>query len=224
MIHIFWASRYPGDAPWTLWHTLLDIDGNLLGSLQAISPRGENVGRFAISSDNQGGAVAVWDQDEKQALRFQHITASGAKSNHTINLGVFGTKPSVSVDTDQIAHISWLDEKDIAYAQIDLNSPTIVEGTTVSNLNASGKLGITGDTFDGPALGYADGWVYIFWSILSYSDVDVGTAAMEFISFSADQPQDTNPEQLWMLAIEDQPLQPYSGDFAISEFSPAVDF
>lgn len=218
--HLFWASRLPGELSWTLWHALLDKNGDLVENPQSLSPPDVNVGNYVLAPDQSGGAVIVWDRGDSGELLFTHIDREGNILVGPLAIVVMGEEPSMSVDPSGVLHLAWLDSSNFYYGQLNLNNPERIKGTQVIDLPEVSL----GDTLKGPILGYADDWVYIFWSILSYSDLEEGTASTEYLAFPADEPVENMSVRLWMLAIEEQPYADYTGSFSLTQLSPPVTF
>ncbi len=222
--HLFWAQRDLGATGWTLRHGLLDARGELVVSPHPVSPPGGNVGKYVLASDHAGGAVIVWDRSDPGDLVLAHLDARGRRLAGPVVLEVGGEAPSLAVDRAGQVHLSWFADRGFHYARLDLANLAPVSGTQVVDLNASGLMGMTGDSLTGPILGYADGWVYLFWSVLSNSDLENGTASTEYVSFPADQPSLTSATQLYLLTVEEPPTWEYSGDFSLSRLGPVVEF
>ena len=222
--HLFWANRAPGASGWGLHHGLLDAEGGLVISPDPVSPPGANVGKYVVAADHAGGAVVVWDRSDPGDLVLVHLDSRGRLLAGPLVLDVEGEAPSLAVDREGMAHLSWMADRSIFYTRLDLADPAPAPGTRVVDLNASGLLGTTGDSLAGPVLGYADGWVYLFWSVLSNSDLENGTASTEYVAFPANQPVLTAAEQLYLLTVEEPPTWDYAGDFSLSRLGPVVEF
>ena len=207
--HLCWASRLPGELSWTVWHALLDKNGDLVENPRSLSPPDVNVGNYVLAPDQSGGAVIVWDRGDSGELLFTHIDREGNILVGPLAIVVMGEEPSMSVDPSGVLHLAWLDSSNFYYGQLNLNNPERIKGTQVIDLPEVSL----GDTLKGPILGYADDWVYIFWSILSYSDLEEGTASTEYLAFPADEPAENMSARLWMLAIEEQPYADYTGRY-----------
>ena len=222
--HIFWASRLTGEPNWTLWHALLDKNGDLVENPQSLSPPDVNVGKYVIAPDQAGGAVVVWDGGDSGKLYFTHIDRVGNIVVDPFVIVSQGKSPSMRVDPSGVLHLAWLDGGSFYYSQLSLDNPETTQGTQVIDLLARSTLGSLGDSLKGPILGYADDWVYIFWSILSYSDLEAGTASTEYLAFPAEKPAQNIAARLWVLAIEEQPYIDYTGSFSLTQLSPPITF
>ena len=95
--------------------------------------------------------------------------------------------------------------------------------TEVVNHAKWGTLGNLGDKLDGPELGYANGWVYLFWTVLSLTDTEAGTAAFEYVAFPDDSPAELQPTRIWTISAEEQPSLPYTGVLPITQIGPVMD-
>ncbi|MGD9091365.1 MAG: hypothetical protein PVF74_00850, partial [Anaerolineales bacterium] len=222
--HLVWASRQTGESNWRLWYALLGEGGELFGAPKSLSPNDINVGKYVIASDQMGGAVIVWDRGDPGELYYLHIDAGGNRLSGPMALGVHGEAPSMVVDETGVVHLLWMDERDVFYDQLNIAHPSVLRGILVVDLNATGTYGMSGDSLGGPRLGYADGWVYILWSVLSYFDVESGTASTEYVAFPADAPREVLGTRIWTLMVEEQPYREYSGSFNLSGLGPAVNF
>jgi hypothetical protein len=80
-----------------------------------------------------------------------------------------------------------------------------------------------GDSLNGPELGYADGWLYLFWTVLSLTDTEAGTAAFEYIAFPADSPAEVQPSRIWTISAEEQPYLLYNGELPFTRLGPVMD-
>lgn len=220
--HLLWASRQSGDSIWRLYYSLIDERGDFLIDPKVISLSDSNVGKYVVASDQEGGVVVIWDRGDPGDLQYLHVGPDGEIITGPLALGVNGESPSIVVDETRILHLIWLDERDVYYDQLNIDQPTRIHGTQVVDLNATGTYGLSGDSLGGPVLGYADGWVYILWSVLSYFDVESGTASTEYVSFPADAPQEVMGTRIWTLMVEDQPYRDYSGSLNLSGLGPVL--
>ncbi|NIM96139.1 MAG: hypothetical protein GTO18_20775 [Anaerolineales bacterium] len=222
--HLIWANREPGTQNWGLWHVQIDKDGIEEGSPVLISPEGKNVGKVVAESDHIGGVILAWDTGEQGNLYLLHLDKNGDTVSGPWIITTDGKSPSLQVSPEGIVHLAWLTDRSFYYGTGDIEELGAFEWGRIVNLSQWGTLGTTGDTLVGPALGYSDGYVYVFWSILSRKDVEAGTAAAEYITFPAGAIEEYQPERLWILEVKDQPFIEYGGNFSLSQLSPPTTF
>jgi hypothetical protein len=211
-VHLFWASRVPGDPGWELWHTLLDAKGGAIGESIRLSLGGDDVGTYEVAADNAGGAVVAWVPRGGGELKLLHLDQSGAIRSGPILVATQVDSPSLRVDDSGNVHLAWLAGTSFTYAEIPLADLRPDDGRTVVDL----VIG-TGDGVVGPVLGIADGYVYILWSILKQSGLAAGTADTEFVTFPYGEPRISQPSSIWITAEEEQPYLPYQGSLALTQ-------
>jgi hypothetical protein len=93
------------------------------------------------------------------------------------------------------------------------------EAVEVVDLDNWGSLNTSGDSLQGPALGYADGWIYLFWSIVSVTDTEAGTGVAEYVAFPKGSPSYLKPSRIWAIPAEDQPYMDKQNSLALTKLS-----
>ncbi|MFH1632480.1 MAG: hypothetical protein ABIG63_00515 [Chloroflexota bacterium] len=215
-LHLFWLNRPEVVDKWQLWYALLDKQGDIVGQAMQISADTSSVGYYACASDTEGGAVLVWEDTQSHGLNFTRLSSGGEVTADSVLIVAQGESPALRVDSQGKIHLAWMDDVDIKYALLDSDKPVIVEGTSVTHIPRG-----TGASVNGPALGFADGWVYIFWSILNQSGLEAGTANTQYIAFPAGDPEEVAPSRIDILPFEIQPYQTYQGWYNFDQFVPA---
>lgn len=218
-LHLLWASRLAGGADWELWHILLGIDGRPIGEPGKVSPDGSKVGRFAVAGDGHDGAVIAWDRASQGGLVMQRLDQKGRALGEAVVINPEGERPSLKVDPGGQAHLAWLHDRSFYYATQPLGEVGPVQGTVVVDADQWGTLNTTGDSLEGPELGYAGGWIYILSSVVSNSDHEAGSGIAEYVAFPAGEPATLLPQRLWALPVENQPYEPFHSSLALTELS-----
>lgn len=218
-LHLMWASRVEGGANWQLWHTLLTTNGQPLGQPRLLSPEGSKVGRFVVASTNGHQALVAWDRASQGGLVMRRLDQDGLPLSDAILVSQDGERPSLKVDAKGQAHLAWLRDRSFYYAALQLDDLDLVQGTEVVDFDLGSTLNTSGDILDGPELGYAGEWVYIFSSVVSQSDTETGTGIAEYIAFPSGSPTRLQPERLWALPVEEQPYETFESSLALTQLS-----
>jgi hypothetical protein len=216
-LHFFWASRAPGEKAWTIWHMMLDPEGNPASPVVQISAPGVNVGDYAVASDHQGGALVAWDNGSFGNINLQSIDRAGLPASESIALELKGKSPSLSVSADGELALAWLGESGFSYAYTPLEALSIKEPTQIVDL----VMG-TGQSLVGPFLGTAGDWAYVFWSVLNQSGLEAGTGYTAYAAFLLSAPEKQGATRLWISPEQEQPYAPYQGVFSIAQLVPPV--
>jgi hypothetical protein len=116
-------------------------------------------------------------------------------------------------------HLAWLDDRSFYYGSIPLADLGPFQPTEVVDLRQRGTLNTSGDSLEGPVLGFANGWVYLFWTVVSLTDTEAGQGVAEFAAFPADAPVISEPERLWAIPAEDQPYEKQQTAFSLTQLS-----
>ena len=211
--HLFWASRISIETGWQLWHVLLNADGDLAGEPTRISFDGGKVGDYTAASDNTGGAVVSWESGNQADLHLLHMNQGGEVLSGPVILTTQGESPDLRVDPGGNIHLVWLSETSFMYAEMPLDDLRLDSGKPVAGITIG-----TGDSLTGPVLGLSDGWVYVFWSILSQSGLEAGTARTEFAAFPSGMPGSSESKPIWILPVEEQPYVPYQGSLSMTQY------
>lgn len=222
--HLFWGSRIPGEREWTMWRARLNADGELESEPRALSLPGESAGSFAVVEMPEGGAMVAWDSEGVGPLYAARIDAAGQLISGPEVVFGRGELPALQADRLGNVYLAWREGKSFYYAFLPAGEVGRADVVEAVDLQDWGTLGSIGDILAGPALGYAEGNIYILWSVLSKSDTTAGTAVTEYIVFPAEAPVADSPERVYLLGVEEQPYFPYQGDLALSEVGLPQDF
>jgi len=211
-LHLFWSNRPPKEK-WQLWRVTLLADGKLADEARQLSVPDENVGNYTVAGDGHGGAFILWDHGKPGEIRYLHLDGSGQVVAGPSVVTTEGSVPSIFVDGTGRAHLAWREGNRFLYAQIEGDQWDTAEFAPVADVTVS-----MGDSLIGPAVGYADGWVYVLWSILSQSGLEAGTAHTDCVAFRADNPSAPGlASRLLIKPQEEQPYEAYSGGLSLSE-------
>jgi hypothetical protein len=218
-LHLLWVTREPGAANWELWHQFVTSDGSPAGQPQRLTERGFSAGDFGAVTDGAEGAVVIWDNGNNKGLTALRLDAGGRVIDGPHPITDSGSYPSFRIDPDGEIHLAWLDERSFFYTELAVDDLSVGEIVEVVDLDNWGTLNTAGDSLQGPALGYADGWVYLFWSIVSLTDTEAGTGVAEYVAFPEGSPSYLQPQRLWALPVEDQPYIDYDSPLALTQLS-----
>ncbi len=211
--HLFWASRISNETGWQLWHVLLNTDGDLAGEPTRVYFDEGKVGDYTAASDNTGGAVVAWESGNQADLRLLRMNQGGEVLSGPVTLTSQGESPDLRVDPGGYIHLAWLSGTSFMYAEMPLDDLRADGGKPVAGITIG-----TGDSLTGPVLGLSDGWVYVFWSILSQSGLEAGTARTEFAAFPSGMPDSSESKPIWILPVEEQPYIPYQGSLSLTGY------
>ncbi len=217
LLHLFWVDRTERSAEWQLWYVQFDQQGDVQGDPTQLSLVTSGVSKYEVASDLNGGVVVAWEDTESGSIKFAHISSSGEMLVAPVTVVSEGTMPAIRVDSQKQVHLVWFaDIGDLMYQVLD-SAPKPKTGTLIAHI----PLG-TGPRLYGPALGIADQWVYVFWSVLKQSGLEAGTAKTQYIAFPVDA-QEKTPTifDIGILPLEAQPYQPDEGDFTYTQLVPA---
>ncbi len=212
-MHLFWASRISIETGWQLWHVLLNADGDLAGEPTRVSSDKSKVGDYSATSDNIGGAVVAWESGNQADLHLLRMNQDGEVLSGPVTLTTRGESPDLRVDPGGFIQLSWLSGTSFMYAEMPLDDLRADGGKPVAGITIG-----TGDSLMGPVLGLSDGWVYVFWSILSQSGLEAGTARTEFAAFPSGMPGSSESKPIWILPVEEQPYIPYQGSLSLTGY------
>ncbi len=216
-LHLFWASRTPGVRDWTLWHATLDANGSLGDSMLQISLPESSVGIYAVVSDHHGGAVVCWDGGSPGEIYLTHIDQTGELKAEPIIVTYAGEYPSIWVEPDGKLHLAWQEDGSLMYAQSTLGKISPTQSTIIGDMPQG-----TGKSVDGPYLGIAGDWVYVFWSVLNQSGLEAGTGFTVYTTFEAAMPVKIEANRLLLSPAEEQPYAAYQGSMNLTQLAPPV--
>jgi hypothetical protein len=214
--HLIWSSRLPGESDWQIWHARLNEAGDIIKSPTVLSDDDMRLGKYVVESDGHGGAIIAWDSGSQGPLYAIRLGLDGTMASEPNIVTDEGELPSIYVDHSGNVHMTWYRDGGFYYKSFPLDDLATGEESLIvipTHIN----LGLTGDTMVGPVVAYEDGWVYVFWSIHSTTDVEAGSAQTEYIVFQEDDLRSHIPNVLRMLDSKEQPYDPYSGDLGITQ-------
>jgi hypothetical protein len=223
-LHLFWATREAGGANWELWHQLFDLEGNPTSQPKALTEKGATIGRYEVQSDGYDGVIVVWDMGNTKGLKAMRLDSAGDLIDGPHVITTSGSYPSFRLDPEGGVHVTWLYDRSFFYTELNVDALSPSEIVEVVDLDIWGTLNASGDTLQGPALGYADGWVYLFWSIVSLTDTEVGTGVAEYAAFPKGSPANLQPSEVWLIPSEDQPYVEVETSLALTYMSLSRDF
>ena len=216
-LHLFWVSRPPGEKNWTIWHTLLDLSGNVVSPVTQVSLSGKNVGNYAVAPDHAGGALATWGSGSPGDVYLSRLGQDGSMVAGPKIIASAGESPSIWASVNGEVFLAWLEESSLVYSRTSVDGLELLESTQVAELS----LG-SGDGLYGPIIGVVDDWAYLFWSIIAQSGLEAGSGSSFFTAFPVDAPAKSPVSRIWMLPDEDQPYLPYQGSFQLTQLVPPV--
>ena len=217
-LHLLWGSRQPGEKNWEIWYSRLDTNGNLSGTSKLISQAGMNAGNFVIASDHLGGVVICWDSGASGEIYLQHLAQSGELNGETSVITSQGAYPSLWVEPNGNMYLAWQTEGSMVYGRATLQSPVPSELTVIAEIPQG-----TGKSVQGPYLGIAGDWAYVFWSILNQSGLEAGTGYTVYTTFPATAPTNTEAQRLMLSPSEEQPYVNYQGSLSLTQLAPPVE-
>lgn len=221
--HFFWASRQTGEMNWTLYHSISGPGSDLTFAPKRLSPIGTNVGKFVVASDNEGGALVAWDQSKLGKIFLLHLGADGEPLSEPRIISSRAERPSLRIGLNKNVYLAWRADKKFFYTSLPIDDFSNFKMNEIVDHTKWGTLGSLGDKLDGPELGFANGWVYLFWTILSLTDTEAGTAAFEYVAFPDDSPAEQQPTRIWTISAEDQPYLAYDGGLPFNQLGLAMD-
>lgn len=219
LLHLLWANRPNTVAKWQLWYTQIDYEGNLQGEPIQISDAGSGVLQYVVTESPDGGVLVAWEDILSGGINLTGISAFGEKQAKITRVVAAGKNPDLWVDEGGQIHLIWLDEdNNLLYALIDSETALTVSGEKLLRI----PLG-TGATLDGPVLGVSEKVIYVFWSILSRSGLEAGTAHTEYVFFPQRSPEKVSAlSKIGMLQVEKQPFRLDRGSYTYTELVPAT--
>jgi len=218
-LHLFWGNRAENAKRWQLWYAKLDQQGVIQGAEVQLSPEVSGVSKYDVVSDLHGGVVIVWEDAESGGIDFVRLSPSGKKQADPARVVAAGINPTLKVDEQGQVHLVWLNKNnDLLYTLLETNAALPVSGEKLFHIPFG-----TGARLDGPALGVADGWIYVLWSVLNQSGLEAGTAKTQQISFPVGAPEKVSiGSDIGVLPLEEQPYRPDAGGFGYTQLVPAA--
>jgi len=216
-LHLFWGSRAPGAPNWILWHAILDANGNLGSSILQISLPDSNTGNYVVASDHQGGALVCWDGGLPGEIYIQHLDQTGELMGEPVVVASAGKYPSIWVEPNGNMHFAWQEGGSLVYAQSTLQEPSPTETAVIGDLPQG-----TGKTVEGPYLGVAGDWAYVYWSVLNQSGLEAGTGYTVYTTFQKTAPANLEANRLLLSPAEEQSYVAYQGRLNLTQLAPPV--
>ncbi|MFQ5578244.1 MAG: hypothetical protein ACE5G8_14785 [Anaerolineae bacterium] len=199
-LHLFWVNRMPDNAQNELWHVVLGTGGELAGPAALLSAPETSVGTYDAAAGSGGGAVVAWDDEQAGGIYLLRLNREGDVQGSPAAISGAGSSPSLRVDSADGVHLAWREGRYFFYS-----GPASAGGVQVVGV----QLG-TGDSLVGPEVGLSEGWVYVFWSVLSRLHEQAGTAFSEFVAFPAGAPAMSTPARLPISNLEAPPYSKYT--------------
>jgi len=109
-LHLFWVSRLPGEKNWTIWHTLLDLEGNVVSDISQVSLSEKNVGNYVVVSDHAGGALATWGSGSPGDVYLSRLGQDGLMVAGPKIIASAGESPSIWAPVNGDIFLVWLEE------------------------------------------------------------------------------------------------------------------
>lgn len=218
LLHLFWTNRTERSEEWQLWYVQFNQQGDVQRDPTQLSLAASGVSKYEVASDLNGGVVVVWEDTESGSIKFAHLSSSGEMLIAPVSVVLKGTMPAVRVDSQKRVHLVWFEGiGELMYQVLD-SAPKPKTGTLIAHI----PLG-TGPRLYGPALGIADQWVYVVWSVLKQSGLEAGSAKTQYIAFPVDAPEKSSTIfDIGVLPLEEQPYQPDEGGFTYTQLVPAA--
>ena len=213
-LHFLWSSRADGEREWDLRYGQLNPQSGDIAETQMIAPKSDVVGKYTLTPDGAGGIFVVWENSVDQGLYGVQIGSDGMLIQATTLLAQ-GRTPSLQVDETGNLYMTWMESNNVYFASL---AEGILE-TAVGEIVVTIPQG-TGQTLDGPELGVAGEWAYLFWSTFNSSGLQAGTAIAEYIAFPLDSPRRQNGQTILMFPEETQPYEPYDGAYSLTHLAP----
>ena len=162
----------------------------------------------------QVDSLSCWEDGVDESLVGAQIGADGSVLQPGQVLAD-GARPSIQIDEDGSLHMAWMAGNDVSYALLTDGELTTAVPTVITSFpeSTSGRL-------DGPEIGITDEWGYIFWSFYFSSGLEAGTAVSEYSAFPLADPQLTPPKTVKQAPDEEQPYEPYQGEYNLTQLAP----
>ena len=183
-----------------------------------ISQPDKSAGNYVLASDHKGGAVICWDSDAPGEIYLQHLDQAGSPSGEPVTITSHGEYPSIWIESNDDVHLAWQEDGSMVYARATLQAPSPIETTVIADIPQG-----TGKTVQGPYLGIAGDWAYVFWSMLNQSGLDAGTGYTVYTAFPVAAPAKVAASRLLLSPEEEQPYAAYQGNFNLTQLAPPVE-
>lgn len=210
-LHLTWARRPEGSSGWELWQATLDTDGNVIDADQLSTPD-MNVSDYVTAQAATGQAYIVWEDNETNSIFGTHLGETAAP----VRLVESGIAPSIQLDADGNLHLSWVEGNTIYYTAFTDGQLATIEGTRIVDMELQ-----PADTLAGPVLGLTEELGYLVWSRYIATGLESDTGRTDYVAFPLSDPVAlTAPERLSIMPVEDQPYEPYTGNYGLTTLAP----
>ena len=217
-LHLFWSSRQPGEKNWVIWHSMLDAAGKLSGPTQQISQPELSTTNYVVASDHAGGALICWDSSTANEIYLQHVDRAGSPVDEPVLITAHGQFPSIWVEPNGDVFLAWQEEGSFLYGRTTLAQLTTLETTVIGEIPQG-----TGKTIQGPYLGVAGNWAYVFWSELNRSGMEEGTGYTVYTAFPPDSPSKGGGGRMLLSPAEEQTYASYQGSLSLTQLAAPVE-
>ena len=162
--------------------------------------------------------MICWDTWTTGEIYLQHLSPSGATNGEPVKIAEQGEYPSLWVEENGDVYLAWQETGSMVYARTQLSELSRIE-TTVVGFVPQG----TGRTIQGPFLGIAGNWAYLFWSVLNQSGLEAGTGYTEYTAFPSEAPIKGEGRRMLLSPTEEQPYEAYEGSLSLTQLAPPVE-
>jgi hypothetical protein len=210
-LHLTWARRPEGSSGWELWQAMLDTSGNVLETNQ-LSTADMNVSDYATAQPTSGQAYVVWEDNETDGIFGMRL----GETADPMLLVEEGIAPSIQLDDNNNLHLSWVEGNTIYYDTLANGNLATVQGKRVVDMELQPT-----DTLGGPVLGLTEDLGYLVWSRYIATGLESDTGRTDYVAFALDNPVPlAAPERLSIMPVEEQPYEPYEGNYALTTLAP----
>jgi hypothetical protein len=213
--HLVWAARDSTTEGWKLFHAIFDIDGEVISPPKLISKGTERVSQYELTGDSLGNLSIAWEDRGTGSIWIARISGEGSILTSPQVAVLEGEYPALIANMGTI-HMSWMEGERLQYAQVNENSSYPLMSEQLDIIQVA-----RGNSMDGPVIGYSDGEVYLFWSVLRQVGLEAGTAITEFLVFPEDDPAQISRGVIPILPVLEELMAPYQGPLALTLFVPA---
>ncbi len=214
-LHLVWASREDTSEGWQLKYLMVDQQGKAASIPEGISEKSQSVSQHQIVSDLAGGAIILWEEARTGKIKYSQISSAGKLISPVKELVEGGEDLSLGLDQDGNYHLVWMEGDDLKYREFGLLETLPLSGNTLTRIPVS-----VGNVREGPVLGFDDGYVYVFWSILKQTGLEAGTASTEYVVFETGNPGRLQKERLNIYPDSEGLFESYQGDYNLSQLIP----
>jgi hypothetical protein len=214
-LHLIWASREDTSEGWQLKYLMVDQQGKAVSLPQGISEKSQSVSQYQIVSDLAGGAIILWEEAGTGKIKYSQISSAGKLISPVKELVEGGEDPSLGLDQEGNYHLVWMDGDDLKYREFGLLETFPLSGNTLARIPVT-----VGNVREGPVLGFDNGFVYVFWSILKQTGLEAGTASTEYVVFETGNPGRLQKQRLNIYPDSEGLFESYQGDYNLSQLIP----